>query len=137
MRCTSNHRLCRSGRLVGRAGRPELPVVVSDEAEYLQFIHYATDSNRFVAMVDPAAAVAYTGSDSLDLELPVMRCCMWLQVYNYSEFATQHPSFLLYSGGGQWDWWVPRLVNDGDSLQLLAQEQNRRVYLVTLKAAQN
>ena len=63
---------------------------------------------------------------------------MWLQVYSYSKFAAQHARFLLYSGGGQWDWWTARLVNDGDSLQLLAEEQNRRVYLgLLLKPAGN
>jgi hypothetical protein len=119
--------------IVNRSGYPELPVVVSDGQDYFQFIHYAADARRFVTLVDPDAAVAYSGSNTLDLELPVMRCCMAIQVYTFPDFAAQHATFLLYSGGGQWDWWAARLVNDGDSLQLLAEDQNRRVYLVQLK----
>ena len=119
--------------LVNRVGYSDLPVVVSDGQDYLLINYYSGDSRRYVAVVDPPQAVAYVRTDTVDLQLPALRCCMEVQVYTFPEFAAQHSSFLLYSGGGEWDWWAARLANDGDSLQLLAEEQNRRVYLVQLK----
>lgn len=120
-------------KIVNRAGHLDLPVAVSDALEYFQVAHYSSDSSRFVFLDDPPQAVAYTGSDIVDLQLGTLRCCSPFHIYGFQEFAAQHPSFLLYSGGGPFDWWPARLVNDGDSLELLASEQNHRVYLVNLK----
>ena len=121
-------------KLVARAGFAELPVVVSDGEDYLQLAHYSRDSKRFLSLVDPPQAIAYIHTDSVDLQLPLLGCCAPVQIYSFQKFRAQHQRFLLYSGGGAFDWWPARLLNDGDSLQLLANDQNRRVYLVNLKA---
>jgi hypothetical protein len=118
-------------QLVNRAGYPGLPVAISDGHDYLQFVHYAQDAKRFVSIVDPPQAIVYAGSDSVDLELPVLQCCLPLQVYEFHEFVGQHPRFLLYSGGAEWDWWPARLVNDGYLMQMLVSDKTRKVYLVS------
>jgi 4-amino-4-deoxy-L-arabinose transferase-like glycosyltransferase len=120
--------------LVARAGFATLPVVVSDGEDYLQLVYYSRDSKRFLSLSDPPRAIAYIHTDSVDLQLPLLRCCAPVQIYSFQEFGAQHKRFLLYSGGGAFDWWPARLLDDGDSLQLLAEDQNRRVYLVNLKA---
>jgi len=118
---------------VARVGYPDLPVVISDGQDYFPLPHYSRDASRFVFLVDPPQAAAYTGSDIVDLQLGTLRCCRPFQIYDFKDFAPQHPSFLLYSSGGEFDWWPARLLNDGNSLQLLAAEKNRRVYLVSMK----
>jgi len=118
---------------VARVGHPDLPVVISDGQDYFPLPHYSHDATRFVFLVDPPQAAAYTGSDIVDLQLGTLRCCRPFQIYEFKDFAPQHPSFLLYSSGGEFDWWPARLLNDGDSLQLLAADQNRRIYLVRMK----
>ncbi len=123
--------------LVTSAGHPDLPVVISDGLEYLPIVHYATPpwSERFVTLVDPPAALIFAGNDSLDRGLIVLRPFAALRVYDYSAFALQHPTFLLYSSNGSGrdphDWWPERLFRDGYALNVLAVDHQRTIYLVT------
>ena len=125
------------GRIVSSAGHPDLPVVVSDSGEFLPFVYYAPPelARRFVDVVDPAQAVAYIGSDTVDKNLLALRAYYPLRVYEFQAFVSDHPSFLLYSSGrAGWDWWPRRLADDhGYSLELLAAKEGRKVYLVTRK----
>lgn len=120
-------------QIVDRVGQPVLPVMVSDGQDYFQLAHYAKNPDRFVFVVDPPEAVHFIGSDIIDLQLGTLRCCFPVHIDRFQQFEAEHASFLLYSGGGEFDWWPERLLNDGDSLQLLANDQNRRVYLVNLE----
>jgi hypothetical protein len=123
--------------LVTSAGHPDLPVVISDGLEYLPIAHYATPpwSERFVNLVDPQAALIFAGNDSLDRGLIVLRRFAALRVYDYPAFASQHPTFLLYSSNGSGrdphDWWPERLFRDGYALNVLAVDHQRTIYLVT------
>lgn len=120
-------------RVVSAAGYPDLPVVVSDGHDYLQMAYYASPewASRFVAIVDPAQAVAYTGSDSVDKNQLAVRTFYPLQVHEFQDFAPYHPRFLLYSSGAPFDWWPGRLRNNGYSLELVATDGDRRVFLVS------
>jgi 4-amino-4-deoxy-L-arabinose transferase-like glycosyltransferase len=122
-----------AGRLVNLAGHPDLPVVVSDGLDYLPFVYYAPPelARRLVDVVDPPYAVTYIGMDSIDESLIGLRYCYPLRVYNFRVFASEHPSFLLYSSGSVNDWWPHRLSRDGYSLEVVAAEQGRKIYLVT------
>ena len=123
--------------LVTSAGHPDLPVVISDGLEYLPIAHYATPpwSERFVNLVDPQAALIFAGNDSLDRGLIVLRRFATLRVYDYPDFASQHPTFLLYSSNGSGrdphDWWPERLFRDGYALKVIAVDHQRTIYLVT------
>ncbi|HLW98076.1 MAG TPA: glycosyltransferase family 39 protein [Candidatus Acidoferrales bacterium] len=124
--------------LVASAGHPDLPVVVSHPHDFLQLAHYASPDwrGRFVSVVDPVEAVIYTGSDTADRELQVMRDYTPLQVYDFDEFARVHPAFLLYSSnaGMGLDWWGIKLFRSGYKLKLVAMKDfYHRVFLVTQK----
>jgi hypothetical protein len=118
-------------KLVSSAGHSDLPVLVSDGVDYVQFAYYASPERRerFVGAVDPPQAVRYTGTDSLDLQLPLLACCLPLRIYKFDLFAAQYPEFLVYSGGTYYDWWPQLLVSDGYLMELIASEKGRRVYL--------
>ncbi|HEX4074150.1 MAG TPA: hypothetical protein VHX49_01990 [Candidatus Acidoferrales bacterium] len=117
--------------LLSAAGHADLPVVVSDGEQYIQLAYYGRPewSERFVALVDHPAAVAYAGSDTLDRQMYVLPCCLALQVYDFKTFAPDHPTFLLYSNGADFDWWPQRLSHDGYSLRLLGANGGDKVYL--------
>ena len=118
---------------VDLAGHTNLPVVVSDTLDYLTFVYYASPSlaGRLVAVVDPPEEVAYAGTDSLDRNLARLRLFYPLRVYGFQAFASDHPRFLLYSDGSINDWWPRRLGDDGYSLEVVAAEGGRKVYLVS------
>jgi hypothetical protein len=107
---------------VGAAGHPDLPVVISDTHDFMRLQHYANKSwqKRFVLVVDPAQAVVYTGSDTGDKGLAILRDYTNLPVYDFQQFLAEHPTFLLYSskGGIGSDWWPRRLKDDGFKLQM-------------------
>jgi hypothetical protein len=116
------------------SARPDLSIVVSDGHDYVQFAYYASPpwTRRLFAVADPDRAFLYTGSDSLDKQMFALQCCLALQVYDFRTFALANSTFLLYSGGGNFDWWPLRLLHDGYSLQLLAAEGNHRLYFADL-----
>jgi hypothetical protein len=118
--------------LVNKAGRRDLPVVVSDASDYFPLVYYGPPAwvTRLVDVVDTSQATIYSGTDMADKELLILRSYIPLQVYEFHDFAAKHPEFLLYSGGGDLDWWPARLVDDGYVLRLVAIHENRRVYLV-------
>ena len=109
--------------LVTSFQRPDLPVVVSDPISFLQLNHYSSPGSpgRFVSVLDAPQAVIYTGSDSEDKDLAVMRKYVPLPIYDFAPFAAQHPVFLLYAGseGKELDWWPRRLRRDGYTLKPL------------------
>ena len=125
-------------RVVNLAGHPDLPVVISDGGDYLPFVYYATPelARRFVDVVDPPEAIAYIGNDTVDKNLLALSVYYPLQVYEFQAFVSDHPSFLLYSRGNiRWEWLPRRLADDGYSLEVAAEEESRKVYLVTRKGS--
>jgi hypothetical protein len=54
--------------------------------------------------------------------------------WQFEDFAASHPAFLVYSDGRPtWDWWPTRLFHDGYALELVAMNQDGRIYLVRQK----
>jgi hypothetical protein len=124
-------------KLAIAAGHTDLPIVVSDGHAYVPLVYYASPAwrVRLVSLVDPASAVAYAGSDSVDRQLTALSCCFELQVYDLHVFEPDHPSFLLYSNGGDFDWWPRRLVADRYELKLLVVDNNQKLYLANRTAS--
>lgn len=126
---------------VTAGGHPDLPVVISDGHDFLQLQHYSSQSwqQRFVILLDPEQEVAYTGNDSGDRHLAILRQYTTMPIFDFRPFLTEHPSFLLYSSGGGLgrDWWPGRLKKDGFKMQnvsVRARETHdyfHRVVLVT------
>jgi hypothetical protein len=126
---------------VSAAGHPDLPVVISDTHDFMRLQHYTSKSwqQRFVLLVDPEQAVVYTGSDTGDKGLAILRQYTNLPIYDFQPFIAEHPAFLLYSskGGTGSDWWPRRLKQDGFKLQMVSvlpielHDYYHRVILVT------
>jgi len=126
---------------VSAAGHPDLPVVISDTHDFMRLQHYTDKSwqQRFVLLVDPEQAVVYTGSDTGDKGLAILRQYTNLPVYDFQPFLAEHPAFLLYSskGGTGSDWWPRRLKQDGFKLRMVSvlprevHDYYHRVILVT------
>jgi hypothetical protein len=126
---------------VKAAGRPDLPVVISDTHDFMRLQHYTNKSwqKRFVLLVDPEQAVVYTGSDTGDKGMAILRDYTNLPIYDFQPFLAEHPAFLLYSskGGLESDWWPRRLKHDGFKLQMALvmpkelHDYHHRVILVT------
>ena len=119
-------------KLAARAGHADIPIVVSDGGDYLPIAYYASPQwrDRVTGLIDPANAVAYVGSDSIDRQLSALRCCSALRAYDFPVFALEHQSFLLYSNGGDFDWWPRRLAADKYNLRLLVADNKEKIYLV-------
>ena len=125
-------------RLADAAGHNDLPLVASDPIDALQLAYYASPkaSSRLVFVADAPAAVVYAGSDTADKCLLALRPYLKPPVYEFADFAANHPEFLVYSDGKTWDWWPVRLLHDGYALDVVAmdrQSRERKIYLVTRK----
>jgi hypothetical protein len=119
--------------LVASAGYNNLPVVVSNGLDYVPLAHYASPEwvRRFVTLVDVPGSVVYSETDTVDKELLILKLYLPLQVYEFSDFVTEHPQFLLYSGDpSRFDWWPKRLVREGYSVRLVVLNDSQKIYLV-------
>src|SRR5262249_28588234 len=114
-------------QLGAKVGHADLPVVVADGHDYIEWNHYspAAVRRRLVYIADPAAAAAYGRSDTTEKEVAVLPEFADLRVVTLQEFVDTHSQFLLYSRVS-WennpDWWVLRLLADGYSVKKLAGE---------------
>jgi hypothetical protein len=118
-------------KLAAAAGHADLPIVVSDGEAYTPLAYYASPEWRakMVGLVDPPSAVAYAGSDSVDRQMAALTCCFPFRIYDFGVFASQYPSFLLYSNGGDFDYWPRKLAAAKYDLQVLVADRNQKVYL--------
>jgi hypothetical protein len=119
--------------LVQRAGHGNLPVAVGQTRTYAALAYNSPPrfANRLVYLVDKGKSLDYGGTDAIAKAGPTLSEFFPQQVVDYSEFAATHPEFLLYSEGG--DSWQDHLSRETSSMQLLAIEADRRVYLVKMK----
>lgn len=124
--------------LVDSAGHEDLPVVISHPHDVMDVLHNASPrlAPRVVAVVDPALALKFSGTDSSDKNFQAIRLHYPLPIHEFATFAAEHPEFLLYSSGGGrgWDWWPKALARAGYALQPIAKDESgRRILLVTSK----
>jgi hypothetical protein len=111
----------------------DLPIVISDSGQYLEFVHYAPAPllQRVVNLPDPASAASYVGIDTVDKLALALRPYGLTGVQDLDTFEAAHSTFLMYSDGGLSDWLPNRLLHDGDQLTLLAKDTPASVFLVT------
>jgi hypothetical protein len=118
-----------------------LPIVISNSVRYLPLAYYTpVESNRMLfTIADPDTAVRFSAykSDSVDLDLLVLRQYFPLQVEEYDGFVSRHREFLLvtYPAGGlgeDFEWLPARLVQGGNTVRLLSATAETEVYNVTM-----
>ena len=119
--------------LLQSAGQPNLPVALSDGKAYVVLAYYFRGYNakRLVGIVDFSSARKYLGQDSVDRQMLALTCCLpSLHIQEFRSFSTDNSTFLLYSGGGEDDWWPAKLRKDGYGLQVVASDGDKKVYRV-------
>lgn len=132
-------------RLLRSAGHEDLPVVLW--GGYTDICYYAAPdvAKRLVTITDPASAVDYMGTDTVEKLAAAMASYSVCRAVDFGSFAPTERVFLLYTSDFSapqattvfYDWWVPKLVKDGYFLQLLAAEGNARIYLVRAPEARS
>jgi hypothetical protein len=116
-------------------GQPSEPVVVTNGMDFVPLAFYAPPdlTKRLVALLDPESARQHTGTDSIELDLLVLKKYMPINVQTYEDFEAAHDRFLLYASPGHGDWWQERLLRDGMVLTTIAAEGSRVLYRVDKK----
>ncbi len=121
--------------LLTLAGRSDLPIVFSDGHAFLHATYYGPPllRPRMVYLCDTEAALRLAGFDTLEYGLPALRRWAPIRAEPYRAFLARYPEFFLHdSPPNVYEWVVRQLVQDGARLVLLAQEENRRLYRVSL-----
>lgn len=122
--------------LTAKLREPNLPIVIGSELDYLPIAYYTPADLRtgIHVLVDPKSAVRYLNTASGDLNLLVIQHYYPLQVDDFDSFISNHREFYLVSGA-DFDWLTPRLVDDGDTLNLVAAggEGESPVYEVSIE----
>jgi uncharacterized membrane protein len=126
-------------QFINSAGYGDLPVVVTSDSLLLEYYVSPQLAKRLVTLVDLPKSVEYEGTDTIDRLNLSLHGWLPLRVYQFQEFVSTQPSFLLYSAGNIvnaggssfYDWFTPELLREGYSLRVVAANGNQRIYLVS------
>jgi hypothetical protein len=116
---------------VQRAARAGLPLVVGDGYTFTEW-SFANPASRTLAFIADASAEHRYRAGTTALDLAAARTYFPWSIYSWSEFASQHRSFLVYRSLGQNDWLVPTILERGGNVQLLSATRSAYLYRVEL-----
>ena len=96
-------------------------------------------NNVYIALRIPSilAMLRYRGTDNVDKVVRSLRGYFPVEIIDYSQFISAHPTFLLYRDdpSSGFEWLPPYLAREGACMQVAALNENGIVYLVTMKDA--
>ena len=112
------------------------PVVVSDGQLFLQMWHYAPEplKSRLLFLADNAAALKYTGFDTIDGGIRVLRDWSSVGVVEYQSFASPGREFFVYQNTLRPGWLISKVVDDGATVEIRKYSAFRSLIRVRLKS---
>ena len=122
--------------LIQSAGHLDLRVVVAHGLLFLPLQKYGSPQlqTRLVYLVDARKAVEYSGTDSVDKNLAVLRRYAPISAIDFDEFRNKHSEFLVFTRKvyPDLDWLSPYLARTARSRSLVAESPDGKVYLVQM-----
>jgi hypothetical protein len=114
----------------------ELPVVIASGMIYTPLAYYESGllSKRLFYLTDEAKQLYFQGTDTFDKNVKLLQNYTPLQIRDFTEWTTNHPIFLVYGedpGYGN-TWLAQYLSREGYSVQALAVDPTRRLFLVNM-----
>jgi hypothetical protein len=108
------------------------PTVLTGSVLFLQLWYYTPARLRghMVYVADPAAALHYTGSDTIDRGYLVLRRWSAVNVQEFVPFVAAHPRFRVHAEGS--GWLLDKLYDAGAVIEPEESERGRSVYNVAL-----
>lgn len=109
------------------------PTVVTSSLWFLQLWYYtpAELRSRLVYVSDPAAALHYTGSDTIDRGYMVLRRWSAVNVVDFPSFVEAHRCFRAYAQGS--GWLLARLQDAGAGIEEIGSQRGAIVYDIVLR----
>ena len=124
-----------AGKFIESAGHKELPVVVPNGLALLWLIHYASPpaTDRLLYPTPDHLPSDSNWADTVDKGLEAAVDYLPLRISNFTEFGATHKEFLLYvvDEDTPRDWLTMRLSREGWSMETVALDESRRIYLIT------
>jgi len=122
-------------RILEHAGRNDLAVIVPDGTLLLPLAHYISPSFavRFVYVTRDPASINEQWADTVDKGFEALRPYSPIPVSSLVNLISTHRKFLIYVEQKDWneDWLPIRLRREGWTVQVVAEEEYRKVYLAT------
>jgi hypothetical protein len=118
-------------------GNSDIPIVVANGMVYAPLAFYASAplKSRLYYLTDEEKELQYQGTDTFDRNVKLLNLYLPLQIPDYSEFTAKHPTYFLYGedpGYGN-TWLAKYLSHEGYSVQAVAVDPNRRLFLVNMQ----
>jgi hypothetical protein len=124
-----------AGRLIESAGHKDLPVVAPSGLTLMWLAHYASPpvTDRLLYPTQDPAPNDEKWADTVDKGVKLLPDYLPLRVSSYSAIAAAHKAFLLYVEDEDTprDWLTLRLSREGWSMETVALDESRRIYLVS------
>jgi Dolichyl-phosphate-mannose-protein mannosyltransferase len=118
-------------------GDSDMPVVVASGMVYTPLAYYSAEplKDRLFYLTDEKKELELQGSDSFDKNVKLLQKYTPLQIRDCSDFTSANPVFLLYGEDpGYGDSWLAQyLVRQGYSVQAIATDATRRLFLVNMR----
>jgi hypothetical protein len=105
--------------------RPDLPVVVDNDNEFLQIAHYnPAMRGQVYFLTDTQLEIKHVGFDTVGRTMQVGRRLHPLNVVDYREFVQQHKQFFFLKDSSKMLGWLPlELLEEGADMKLVQFEK--------------
>src|SRR5262249_44820018 len=105
-------------------------VVVTDGVLFLQLWYYAPAEakSRLLYVASPDLAASYTGVDTIELNLLLLRRWGQIPVVRYEDFAPGRREVLVYQSAGNPGWLLSKLLEDRALVGLEAATRERALF---------
>jgi hypothetical protein len=119
-------------RFLQTAAPGNMPIVIAGPHAFFQLTYYAPPAlaPRLVYLVDPAEALRYLDTDTVDLGMREFGRWTTLRVEPYRAYLSAHPHFLLYADRGPWAWLLSALGATSARLGVVALDGGASLFLV-------
>jgi hypothetical protein len=109
-------------------------VVVTDGILFLQLWYYApfAAKTHLLYVASPDLAAMYTGVDTIELNLLLLRRWGQIPVVRYEDFAPDRREILVYQSAGNPGWLLSKLSQDGALVSLETGTRERALLRVHL-----
>jgi hypothetical protein len=108
-------------------------VAIGSSIHFLEFWYYAPRELKpqLIYLLDPASAVRYRKSDTIDRGYAALARWTTLPVEPYDRFTNVHRNFKAYSDGS--GWLLDKIVDDGADVQEIGREHVSQMLVVWLQ----
>jgi hypothetical protein len=104
------------------ADSDSIPLVIANPLTFLQYLYYGTpaDTSRVLYVAEPALALQYVGTDTMDRNLQLAQPYFSLPLITWTQLRREYPRFQMLASPSPFVWLPDKIKAEGARMTLLS-----------------